>query len=63
MVSWRINSTKLSNKEKLNKMEDPLNKPQKKDRRFTLVTEIYLNKAPNNASEAYSRFCEQFFNL
>jgi len=30
MVSWRINSTKLSNKEKLNKMEDPLNKPQKK---------------------------------
>jgi len=44
-------------------MEDPLNKPQKKDRRFTLVTEIYLNKAPNNASEAYERFGEQFFKL
>lgn len=37
--------------------------PQKKDRRFTLVTEIYLNKAPNNASEAYERFGEQFFKL
>jgi len=30
MVSWRINSTKLSNKQKLNEMGKTSNKPQNK---------------------------------
>lgn len=34
---------------------------QKADRRFTFVNEIYINKAPYTASEAYSRFGEQFY--
>jgi len=35
--------------------------PNKADRRFTLLPEIYLSKPPSNASEAYQRFGEQFF--
>ena len=33
----------------------------KADRRFSFVNEIYINKAPYSASEAYCRFGEQFF--
>jgi len=33
----------------------------KADRRFTFLNEIYINKAPYTASEAYSRFGEQFY--
>lgn len=36
---------------------------QKADRRFTMLPEVYLHKAPKNASEAYQRFGEQFFKL
>lgn len=35
----------------------------KADRRFSFVNEIYLNKAPYSASEAYSRFGEQFYRV
>jgi len=37
--------------------------PNKVDRRFTMLPEIYLHKSPKNASEAYSRFGEQFFKI
>jgi len=35
--------------------------PNKADRRFTLLPEIYMLQSPRNASEAYERFGEQFF--
>lgn len=35
-------------------------KSGKSDRRFTFLPELFLNKAPYNASEAYKRFGEQF---
>jgi hypothetical protein len=35
----------------------------KADRRFTFMNEIYLNKAPYSASEAYGRFGEQFYGI
>jgi hypothetical protein len=35
----------------------------KADRRFTFMNEIYLNKAPYSASEAYGRFGEQFYQV
>lgn len=35
----------------------------KADRRFTFMNEIYINKAPYTASEAYDRYGEQFYTV